>query len=86
MTDYWTSFAATGTPKAAQAPDWPVFGADGNYMHFADAPRVATKLLPGMYAFNEAVMCRRRASGDQAWNWNVGLAAPKLPPKAAGCD
>lgn len=86
MLDYWTSFARTGQPRAAQAPDWAPFGAEGVYMHFTDAPHPETKLLPGMYAFNEAVMCRRRASGDLAWNWNVGLAAPKLPAKAAGCD
>ena len=42
--------------------------------------------MPGMYKLNEAVVCRRRAAGDVAWNWNVGLAAPPLPPKASGCD
>jgi para-nitrobenzyl esterase len=34
-----------------------------------------------MYALNEAVVCRRHAAGDQAWNWNVGLWAPVLPAK-----
>lgn len=34
-----------------------------------------------MYALTEDVVCRRRASSDQAWNWNVGVAAPALPAK-----
>jgi para-nitrobenzyl esterase len=55
-------------------------------MHIAKTPQPATNLLPGMYRLNEAVVCRRIAAGDQAWGWNVGLIAPKLPPKTAGCD
>jgi len=31
------------------------------------------------------VVCRRMAQGDLAWNWNAGLAAPKLPAKSAQC-
>jgi len=43
--------------------------------------------MPQMYQLNEAVVCRRLAAGDLAWNWNAGLAAPlKLPPKQAPCD
>jgi para-nitrobenzyl esterase len=38
-----------------------------------------------MYALNEAVVCRRRASRDQAWNWNIGLNSPKIPAKSAAC-
>jgi len=26
---------------------------------------------------------RRRASGDTAWNWNAGIATPKLPARKA---
>ena len=55
-------------------------------MHFVATPEPATNLMPGMFALNEEVMCRKKATGKLAWNWNVGLAAPKLPPKAAGCD
>jgi para-nitrobenzyl esterase len=54
-------------------------------MAFEDAPRMREGLMPGMYAFNEQVMCRRRAAGTQAWNWLVGLWSPPLPPKAPGC-
>ena len=53
-------------------------------MHFADKPIADTKLMPGMYTLNEAVMCRK-AAGGIAWNWNVGLASPKLPAKSAAC-
>jgi para-nitrobenzyl esterase len=43
-------------------------------------------LLPGIYDLNEAVVCRRLVAGDLAWNWNAGLAAPKLPAKTAPCE
>lgn len=86
MIGYWTSFARDGKPVAAGAPDWPAYGSAANYMHFTGTPQVEAKLMPGMYEFNETIMCRRRATGKIGWNWNVGLAAPKLPAKAAGCD
>ncbi len=84
MLDYWTSFAKSGVPRAAGAPDWPAYGSDGNYMDFAQTPRAARDLLPGMYTLNEEVVCRRRADGGIPWHWNVGLVSPPLPPKA-GC-
>jgi para-nitrobenzyl esterase len=86
MIGYWTSFARTGKPVAPGAPVWPVWGTRGDFLHIAAAPRVETGLMPGMYQLNEAVVCRRRASGKVGWNWNVGLASPKLPAKAQGCD
>jgi para-nitrobenzyl esterase len=82
---YWTSFAKSGIPSATGAPAWSAYGSTGNFMHFADTPRPETKLMPGMYDQYEAVVCRRRAAGI-GWNSNVGLASPKLPPKAEGCD
>lgn len=85
MADYWTSFARTGRPIAGAAPAWPAFGTQARLMRFAEMPRVETA-SPGMFALNEAVMCRRRADGSAGWNWNVGLMAPKLPPKTDGCD
>jgi para-nitrobenzyl esterase len=35
MTAYFTSFARTGRPAAANAPAWPAFAADGEVMRFA---------------------------------------------------
>ncbi|MDE1938884.1 MAG: carboxylesterase family protein [Alphaproteobacteria bacterium] len=85
MIGYWTSFARTGHPQAVNEPDWPTYET-GSYMAFKDAPRPSERILPGMYEFNEAVVCRRRASGDLAWNWNVGIISPKLPSQTKQCD
>jgi para-nitrobenzyl esterase len=76
MVGYWSSFAKTGRPTASAQPDWPSFGSAGAYMHFGQSPEAKTNLYPGMYALHEETVCRRRARGDQAWNWNVGLASP----------
>jgi para-nitrobenzyl esterase len=81
MIGYWTSFTRTGRPQAANEPDWPAFGSTSAYMDFADTSQPSDHLLPGMYKLNEEVVRRRRASGDIAWNWNVGIVSPKLPCK-----
>jgi para-nitrobenzyl esterase len=86
MLDYWASFARDGRPAARAAPAWPAYTADGSYMHFTATPEPQRRLVAGMFALNEAVMCRRRAAGNVGWNWNVGLAAPPLSPPAAGCE
>ncbi|RYE04316.1 MAG: carboxylesterase family protein [Sphingomonadales bacterium] len=86
MIGYWTSFAATGAPKASGAPDWPVFGATRSYLHFTDTPKAEAGLLPGMFELHETVMCRRKATGTIPWMWNSSVASPKLPAKAPGCD
>ena len=85
MIDYWTSFARTGRPEAANAAAWPAYGSAGAYMHFADAPRPETGLMPGMYALNEEVVCRRNAQGDLPWHWNVGIVSPPLPTAVPRC-
>ncbi len=85
MNDYWASFARTGRPQAANQPDWPPFKSTGDYMAITDAPHVASNLLPGMYEFNEEVVCRRHASGAMPWNWNVGIISPKLPDPTPQC-
>ena len=84
--DYWASFAKSGTPQAADAPDWPDYADDRGFLHFAQEPVAAHNLFPGTAALHEAVVCRRRAAGDIPWNWNIGLASPPLPPKAEGCQ
>lgn len=85
MMSYWTSFARTGRPRAADEPDWPAFDETGSYMAFEAVPQPSAHLLPGMYELNEEVVCRRRASGNVAWNWNVGLWSPKLPAQQPQC-
>ena len=86
MIDYWTSFARAGHPAAEHEAAWPPFAPVGTYMHFGEIPRAETHLMPGMYEFNEQVMCRRRAAGNEPWNWNVGLASPDMPPPTKSCE
>ena len=86
MIDYWTSFARTGHSAAARDAAWPRFGMAGTYMHFGEVPKAETRLMPGMYELNEQVMCRRRAAGNEPWNWNVGLASPDMPPPTKSCE
>lgn len=85
MMDYWTSFMRSGEPSAPDQPRWTAYGSGRAYMTFADEPRAGTRPLPGMYELNEEVVCRRRASGSQSWNWNVGIISPPLPPRAEHC-
>ena len=85
MIGYWTSFVRTGKPVAENEPDWPAFDATDAYMAFTDGPHPSEHLLPGMYKFNEEVVCRRYQSGVEAWNWNVGLWSPKIPPQNPKC-
>ncbi|MES2391155.1 MAG: carboxylesterase family protein [Acidobacteriota bacterium] len=85
MMEYWSSFARTGNPRAVHQPDWHPFGATGSYMAFKSTPELSVHLLPGMYELDEEVVCRRRAVGDIAWNWNVGLYSPKNPAPQPKC-
>ncbi len=84
MMGYWTAFAKTGIPVAAGQPNWQPYGKDARYMAFTQAPTPGQKLFPGMFALHEAAVCRRRAAGDQPWNWNTGVISPTLN-KAAVC-
>jgi para-nitrobenzyl esterase len=79
MVGYWTSFARTGRPRAANEPDWPAFGASNAYMLFDDVRRASADPFPGMYALHEEAVCRRKAH-DLAWTWNVGVISPRLDP------
>lgn len=84
MGDYWVSFARTGKPEAAGQAAWSPYGKGAAFMAFADVPRAAARLMPGTYALHEATVCRRRAAGNQPWNWNTGIASPMLA-KDANC-
>jgi len=84
MGDYWVSFAKTGKPEAAGQAVWKPYGSDAAFLAFADVARAGARLMPGMYALHEAAMCRRRAAGNLAWNWNTGILSPVLA-KGADC-
>jgi para-nitrobenzyl esterase len=85
MMNYWTSFARSGQPRAANEPEWPSYGSTGAYMVFQDVPHASTHLYPGMYALHEEAVCRRKAGADLAWNWNVGIISPPLSVANARC-
>jgi para-nitrobenzyl esterase len=85
MGDYWVSFAKTGKPDAEGQAAWRPYGKDAAFMAFADIPRSAARVMPGMYALHEAAMCRRRAAGNLPWNWNTGILSPVLA-KGADCS
>ncbi len=85
MIDYWTSFARTGAPAAAGGPEWAAFGEAGGWMIFRETPIPAVDPMAGMFALHEQAMCRRRAGGGLAWNWNVGLMSPGLPAASEAC-
>ena len=83
---YWVNFIKTGVPQAPGEADWPRYGEQESYMHFAETPRGADDLMPGMFELMDEVVCRRRVKGDQSWNWNVGILAPPLPRPQDSCD
>lgn len=85
MTNYWASFARDGVPRAEGNAEWRPYGSDQAYMAFEDIPRMRVDVLPGAYELHEAVVCRRRAQGALAWNWNVGVISPPLPADAPEC-
>lgn len=79
MAGYWTSFARDGRPTAAGRPDWPAYGSDRSFMLLGESPQPSKHMFPGMYELHESVVCRRRATDEIPWNWNVGLISPPLP-------
>lgn len=84
--DYWTAFARDGRPASPRGPEWPAFREGRAYLRFAETPRPEAGLMPGMFILHERSVCRRRLSGDMAWNWNVGTASPVLPGPDPACD
>jgi para-nitrobenzyl esterase len=85
MTQYWSRFARSGQPRASNQPDWPSYAPSEAYMAFRVVPQPSAHLFPGMYALHEEAVCRRKFSPDQPWNWNVGIASPKLSGKNSHC-
>jgi para-nitrobenzyl esterase len=86
MLDYWTSFARNGNPTAAGGPGWEAFTLGRTVMTFSDAPRLAREFMPGMYELHEQVMCRRRQSRAQTWDWRTANSAPALPAAEPRCS
>jgi para-nitrobenzyl esterase len=78
--NYFTSFARTSHPVAAEEPSWKPYSNDLAYMDFRNKPEASRDLLPGMFALHEEIVSRRRAAGTQNWFINVGLASPVVPP------
>ena len=78
MMEYWSSFARTGHPRASNQPEWPSYSPSEAYMAFRNVPQPSTHLFPGMYTLHEEAVHRRKLNGDQPWNWNVGIASPRL--------
>lgn len=85
VTTYWAAFARDGVPPGAAQPWWLPYGSDRSHTDFAESPTPGTHLWPGMYELNEQVVCRRRADGGIAWNWNVGLLSPPLTAQEPAC-
>ena len=85
MLGYWAAFIRDGAPRAEGEPAWRPYDDARTYMAFEEEPRLRAG-PPNAYALNEAVVCRRRARGDIAWHWNVGVIAPPLPPQAPTCE
>lgn len=84
MIGYWTSFATSGAPSAASAPDWPAYAQARNYMLFAGAPQPRARLNPGAFELVDALTCRRRHAGE-AWTWRHGLAVRRAPQPPTPC-
>jgi len=79
MVDYWTTFARDGAPRAAGAAEWAAYGTERNFIAFVGEPKAGRDLMAGRYTLQEELVKRRRLAGDQAWNWNIGLASPVMP-------
>ncbi len=82
MVGYWTRFVKDGLAVAEGAPDWPAYGTTRARMVFDTHPTPGSVDSPGMFELHEEAVARRRAAGDQPWNWNTGLASPTLRPAA----
>lgn len=85
MLGYWVSFARSGVPVAAGAPEWRPYADGESHMTFVGTPQPGSNLHPGMFELHEATVCRRRADGTQQWNWNTGVNAPPFAAGVEGC-
>ena len=84
MVSYWTSFVRDGVPKASGMPPWPRFTArDRGYLDLDDRPAAARDLLPGAFAFADALVSGRRQQG-RGWRLDIGFSAFSVDAPVAG--
>jgi len=74
MLDYWTSFAATGTPHSDYGPDWQPYQNEESYLHIGETLALERNPIPGMLELHEKLV-QERKSMDQSWFADIGLAA-----------
>lgn len=83
MIDYWTSFAATGTPRSADGPVWRPYSSGQAFMRFAREAVAERDPLPGMLEMQNEHVRRNRARGLQ-WFLNAGINADARCATEAG--
>lgn len=79
MSNYWVSFARTGSPRPEGEENWQAFEHDAAYMLLRGSPVSANNPIPGAYALHEEVVSRRRANGSLPWLANIGIASEEVP-------
>lgn len=83
MVDYWSSFAATGTPRASapEAPAWPEYGEREDYVRFNAGSHVERDPYPGMFELHEDATQRRRVNGQQWFLNGNPIPSPQTPQR-----
>ena len=74
LLDYWTSFAATGRPHAADLPNWLPYGSQQHFLRVDGSPIMGRNYKAGMFELHETFVRRRREAG-KAWGLPLGLDA-----------
>ena len=78
LSDFWVSFAKTGTPKVAGQDQWKTyFDDDQYYMAFTNGfAHLKAQLMPEVYALHEKIV-QFRKEHDLDWTYkNIGILAP----------
>jgi len=84
MMGYWTSFVRDGVPRAPGNPPWPRFTAQQHaYLDLDERPAAARDLLPGAFAFADALVVGRLQQGH-GWRLDIGFSAYPPPNDPAG--
>ena len=59
LSQYWVNFAKSGTPSAAQGPDWPAFGAEQAFLRIGERLVVDHDLLAPNMRFHDKLNAAR---------------------------